>query len=133
MRDQRGMAAERWLGPRPKPATEHARLQHFWRQLAAALPLRNQRELTGEKPAVACAWVDNKRCRFAGTFTGATGLEPATSGVTGRSWRLRAKARIGGDLRREQSLTTLALRGFAGMGGRFRRPPAGNVRDASLP
>ncbi len=25
-----------------------------------------------------------KRCRFAGIFTGATGLEPATSGVTGR-------------------------------------------------
>jgi hypothetical protein len=24
-------------------------------------------------------------------FTGATGLEPATSGVTGRSWRFRAE------------------------------------------
>jgi hypothetical protein len=76
---------------------------------------------------------DNTICRFAGIFTRATGLEPATSGVTGRSWRLRAKAGIGGDLRREQGLSTLALRGFAGMGGRFRRPPAGNVRDASLP
>jgi hypothetical protein len=32
-----------------------------------------------------------KRCRFAGIFTGATGLEPATSGVTGRSWRFRAE------------------------------------------
>ena len=29
--------------------------------------------------------------KFAGTFTGATGLEPATSGVTGRSWRFRAE------------------------------------------
>ena len=28
--------------------------------------------------------MDNTSCRFAGTFTGATGLEPATSGVTGR-------------------------------------------------
>jgi hypothetical protein len=27
---------------------------------------------------------DNTTCRFAGIFTGATGLEPATSGVTGR-------------------------------------------------
>jgi hypothetical protein len=27
---------------------------------------------------------DNTICQFAGTFTGATGLEPATSGVTGR-------------------------------------------------
>ena len=26
-----------------------------------------------------------------GFFTGATGLEPATSGVTGRSWRFRAE------------------------------------------
>jgi hypothetical protein len=25
------------------------------------------------------------------SFTGATGLEPATSGVTGRSWRFRAE------------------------------------------
>jgi hypothetical protein len=36
------------------------------------------------RPAVVCAKLGNKRCRFAGTFTGATGLEPATSGVTGR-------------------------------------------------
>src|SRR6266702_3052494 len=33
----------------------------------------------------------DKRYRFAGIFTGATGLEPATSGVTRRSWRLRAE------------------------------------------
>jgi hypothetical protein len=37
-----------------------------------------------------CSWnrsgvgTDNTTCRFAGIFTGATGLEPATSGVTGR-------------------------------------------------
>jgi hypothetical protein len=29
-------------------------------------------------------WSDNTRCRFAGSLAGATGLEPATSGVTGR-------------------------------------------------
>jgi hypothetical protein len=57
------------------------------------------------------------RRRGSGVEAGATGLEPATSGVTGRSWRLRAKAGIGGDFRREQGLSTLALRGFAGMGG----------------
>jgi hypothetical protein len=34
---------------------------------------------------------DNALCRFAGIFTGATGLEPATSGVTGRSWRFPAE------------------------------------------
>ena len=35
-----------------------------------------------EKPAVVYAQMGNKRSRFAGSFTGATGLEPATSGVT---------------------------------------------------
>jgi hypothetical protein len=45
----------------------------------------------GKRPAVGCAQAGNKTCRFTGTFTGATGLEPATSGVTGRSWRLRAE------------------------------------------
>jgi len=42
------------------------------------------------KPAVNCAPQGNKRCRFAATLTGGTGLEPATSGVTGRSWYSRA-------------------------------------------
>src|SRR4030095_12438551 len=36
------------------------------------------------KPAVDCAQLGNKRYQFAGILTGATGLEPATSGVTGR-------------------------------------------------
>jgi len=35
------------------------------------------------KPAVDYARGDNKTCRLAGSFTRATGLEPATSGVTG--------------------------------------------------
>src|SRR5216117_1984492 len=38
------------------------------------------------KPAVVGADSGDETWRFAGTFTGATGLEPATSGVTGRSW-----------------------------------------------
>jgi hypothetical protein len=38
----------------------------------------------GEKrPAVVCAKTDNKRATLQ-VFTGATGFEPATSGVTGR-------------------------------------------------
>ena len=43
--------------------------------------------------------------------TGATGLEPATSGVTGRSWCLRAE--------RE-------LAGISGMGRTFRQLPYGD-------
>jgi hypothetical protein len=38
-----------------------------------------------KKPAVVCTKSDTKRFQFAGISTGATGLEPATSGVTGRS------------------------------------------------
>jgi hypothetical protein len=49
------------------------------------------------------------------TFTGATGLEPATSGVTGRSWRFRFERGQAGKLRPE----SLARR--CGRGGRFRR------------
>ncbi len=45
------------------------------------------------KPAVDCARGDNKTCRLAGAFTGATGLEPATSGVTGRVGRNDARRR----------------------------------------
>jgi hypothetical protein len=45
------------------------------------------------------------------TFTGATGLEPATSGVTGRSWRLRVE------------------RGYAGIcGGSMAFRPCGDGR-----
>jgi hypothetical protein len=41
-------------------------------------------------------------------FTGATGLEPATSGVTGRSWRLRVCPGIGGNSPRERGISPLA-------------------------
>jgi hypothetical protein len=56
------------------------------------------------------------------SFTGATGLEPATSGVTGRSWPFRE---ICGDYQREQGFSAMALRGLPGVCGSFRRPPAG--------
>jgi hypothetical protein len=36
---------------------------------------------------------------------------------------------MGGDSLREQGFPTLALRGFAGLCGSFRRPPAGSARD----
>jgi hypothetical protein len=49
------------------------------------------------------------------TFTGATGLEPATSGVTGRSWRFRFERGQAGKLRPASSARR------CGRGGRFRR------------
>ena len=61
-------------------------------------------------------------------LAGATGLEPATSGVTGRSWRFRAERGFPA----KAGLSTLAWRGFAGAGGNFRRPRAGSVRDVVL-
>jgi hypothetical protein len=66
-----------------------------------------------ERPAVGSAHSGNKTFRFAGTLAGATGLEPATSGVTGRSWLLRAE------------------RGQAGIPGNsrtFKRWPCGDRR-----
>jgi Alcohol dehydrogenase GroES-like domain len=66
--------------------------------------------------------------RFAGRFSGATGLEPATSGGTGRSWCLRGSRGVGGDLRREQGLTSVFVQGLPGIGGSFRRPSAGCAR-----
>jgi hypothetical protein len=66
-------------------------------------------------------------------FTGATGLEPATSGVTGRARRFRAERQSAGIWDASRACPTLALRGLPAVGGGFRRPPAGSVRDLSLP
>jgi hypothetical protein len=41
------------------------------------------RDVCGISPAWSPPRSGNKRCQFAGTLTGATGLEPASSGVTG--------------------------------------------------
>src|SRR5215204_6426313 len=58
-----------------------------------------------KKPAVDYVRAGDKRCQFAGTFTGATGLEPATSGVTGR---------VGyNDARRRTPLNVLICRRFS--------------------
>jgi hypothetical protein len=56
-------------------------------------------------------------CRY---FTGATGLEPATSGVTGRSWRLLAEREWAGIPDASGSLA----RCLAGITGRGRGIPA---------
>jgi hypothetical protein len=64
--------------------------------------------------------------------TGATGLEPATSGVTGRSWRLRPERGWAGISGHEQDFSRVGLRGLPGACGRFRRRPAGYVRDGVL-
>ena len=65
-------------------------------------------------------------------FTGATGLEPATSGVTGRSWWFRGERERAGISRHEQDFSPPGLRGLPGTCGSFRRPPAGSARDGTL-
>jgi hypothetical protein len=57
------------------------------------------------------AGAGNKRRRFAGYFTGATGLAPATSGVTGRSARFRSRR---------------GWAGIPGASGAFRTSPCGD-------
>ena len=51
--------------------------------------------------------------------TGATGLEPATSGVTGRSWRFRAEREWAGISGMSRLFTTW----LAGITGRLRELP----------
>jgi hypothetical protein len=54
----------------------------FGVRLAADLPCGTS-AAAGEKPAVGCAGADNRNSDLQDVSTGATGLEPATSGVTG--------------------------------------------------
>jgi hypothetical protein len=65
--------------PAGHPACGDSRLQ-------AASPAIPRADVRGDTdtPAVVSRQTARQRCRFAGAFTGATGLEPATSGVTGR-------------------------------------------------
>jgi hypothetical protein len=66
-------------------AGEHRDLQRIYAAGSRPRPRERDQDGIGAKPAVVYVSTDNKRCRFAGCFfTGATGLEPATSGVTGR-------------------------------------------------
>src|SRR6266545_2400458 len=70
--------------------------------------------------------------RFAGTFAGATGLEPATSGVTGRSWHFRVGfANSGGLVFVDESAEQIAAAESAGtISGVGSRPSGGRRRSA---
>ena len=62
---------------------------------------------------------------FAGTLrrkTGATGLEPANSGVTGRSWRLRPGRGLAGISGKSRTFRL----SVAGIRGDWRELPAGS-------
>jgi hypothetical protein len=69
----------------PKPTTERARSQHFWRAARRRSPVQNRRgRPVGSRRSSAPQLTTKMRiCRM--FSTGATGLEPATSGVTGRA------------------------------------------------
>jgi hypothetical protein len=62
-------------------------------------------------------------------FTGATGLEPATSGVTGRSWWFRDGREFAGITAESRAFWPWLSRELPGSGGSFRRAPAESVRD----
>jgi hypothetical protein len=71
--------------PSAKPATEHVRLQHFLRPRPLLVSRAGLAREIGGRPAVVCAKTGQQKVRICRMFsTGATGLEPATSGVTGR-------------------------------------------------
>jgi hypothetical protein len=90
--------------PRVLPATTRS-LRGF--------PGRDVRGIDGGRRSYAPGST-NKTWQFAGFFTGATGLEPATSGVTGRSCRFRAERRSAGIPARSRAFSTVALRGIGG-------------------
>jgi hypothetical protein len=75
---------------------------------------------------------EKKKTRYSRGLSerGATGLEPATSGVTGRSWCLRAgRNGRGGNARGLPARAGLFDRRLAGIGGCQRELPATSVRD----
>jgi hypothetical protein len=77
------VVADETIGPAKSADSERDRVSEpTGKSLQNGISVRDVRGMT--RPAVVCATTSDKRCRFAGTFTGATGLEPATSGVTGR-------------------------------------------------
>jgi len=90
-RDLRGMTEDRWLGLAPKPATDQGPVCSTFGAGSQLISSAESAREAGRKPAVVRAKTDTKRviCRM--FSTGATGLEPATSGVTGRSWWFRAE------------------------------------------
>ncbi len=101
----------------------------------AAIPAR---DLCGmeKRPAVASLSAGNITCQFTGSLREKNGSD----GTRTRDLRrdrpvlpLPGWAGIGGDYPREQRFSTVVLRESAGVGGRFRRPPAGSARDGVLP
>ena len=83
-RDLRGMISDSSDPSASDPTTEHAALQPFQAEKRLTKCLCGLTRATAGKPAVVCAYRGNKNMRVCRSFTGATGLEPATSGVTGR-------------------------------------------------
>jgi hypothetical protein len=75
---------------------------------ACGIPLRDVRGMSRNRRSFASRRTTKMLiCRV---FTGATGLEPATSGVTGRSWHFRAELCVRGEARwRLKSTTRLLL------------------------
>ena len=80
----RGMISDSSDPSASDPTTEHAALQPFQAEKRLTKCLCGLTRATAGKPAVVCAYRGNKNMRVCRSFTGATGLEPATSGVTGR-------------------------------------------------
>jgi len=66
-------------------------------------------------------------------FTGATGLEPATSGVIGRSRPHQADQESPGICSMKQGVSPDCLRRLPGVRGSLRRPRAGCARDGFSP
>src|ERR1700736_2034220 len=97
----------------------------FGVQLAADLPCGTS-AAADEKPAVGCADADNKNPDLQDVSTGATGLEPATSGVTGRSCCFWAALEWAGIPDVSRSSRPLSC-GDCRCGRRFRGPSAGSV------
>jgi hypothetical protein len=67
-----------------RPEQKYGNFQRFTVPESQLEPPRGISAGSVGRPAVDCAKPANKRGKFAGTLAGATGLEPATSGVTGR-------------------------------------------------
>jgi hypothetical protein len=88
-RDLRGMTEDRWTRRTARPEQKLARLQRLLHVLAGGSSARDQRGRPVKDRRSIAPQPTTKDADLQDVFTGATGLEPATSGVTGRSWRFR--------------------------------------------
>jgi hypothetical protein len=95
-----------------------------------AIPVRDECGMTRNPRSVASMMTEKiEICR---EFTGATGLEPATSGATGRI-RPRGLTRANRGFGVRAGLFLRRRSGIAGTSRGFRRPPAGCARDRPRP